>query len=165
MTLRRFSVVLLAALALSGCSRHPRKVEPWVWPGANRFNTLFLAQAWTRSSALRPMIRAACSCWDRTSRYGSESRCRAVPGRDARGRDAGREHRAAGYHRPATPSLDRGRVKAQGAWIPGFKGSSAGHSNPLPLYPSTPFILTSVPAHTFPARPGTGCRSGCRKRS
>jgi hypothetical protein len=60
MTLRRFSVILLAALALSGCSRHPRKVVPWVWPGANRFNTLFFAQAGTRPKAALRYVEA----WD-----------------------------------------------------------------------------------------------------
>ena len=45
---RRFSVILLAALALPGCSHRLRNVEPWVWPGANRFNTLLFAQAGTR---------------------------------------------------------------------------------------------------------------------
>jgi|GEM_PF-1307192 len=50
--LRRFSVALLAVLAfLLGCSRRLRNVEPWVWPGANQFNTLFFAQAGTRSVA------------------------------------------------------------------------------------------------------------------
>jgi len=47
-TLRRLSAILLAALALAGCRHQPLKVEPWVWPGANRFNTLLFAQAGTR---------------------------------------------------------------------------------------------------------------------
>lgn len=54
MARRRFLVVVLAALALSGCSRRLSKVVPWVWTGANRFNTLFFPQAGTRpASALR----------------------------------------------------------------------------------------------------------------
>lgn len=59
-TLRRFSLILLAALALSGCGHHPRKVEPWVWPGANRFNTLFFNQAGTRPSPVLRYVEA----WD-----------------------------------------------------------------------------------------------------
>jgi hypothetical protein len=53
-TLKDFSCLLLAALAVAGCSHHPRKVESWVWPGANRFNTLFFAQAGTRP---KPVLR------------------------------------------------------------------------------------------------------------
>ncbi|MBM3330919.1 VCBS repeat-containing protein [candidate division WOR-3 bacterium] len=37
--LKRTSFVLVAALLLSGCSQRPGKLEPWVWPGANRCNT------------------------------------------------------------------------------------------------------------------------------
>jgi hypothetical protein len=48
--LRRLLLVLLAALAVSGCQRQPRRAEPWVWPGANRLNTFFFAQAGTRPS-------------------------------------------------------------------------------------------------------------------
>ena len=59
-TLRRLSGLLLAALAVAGCSHHPRKVEPWVWPGANRFNTLSFAQAGTRPSPVLRYVEA----WD-----------------------------------------------------------------------------------------------------
>jgi hypothetical protein len=48
MTVRRFSVILLAVLALSGCSHRLSKVQSWVWPGANRFNTLVFAQSGTK---------------------------------------------------------------------------------------------------------------------
>jgi hypothetical protein len=44
---RRVSVILLVALAMPGC-RRIRNVEPWVWPGANRLNTLLFVQAGTR---------------------------------------------------------------------------------------------------------------------
>jgi hypothetical protein len=45
---RRLLVILLAVLALGRC-RQPRvKVEPWVWPGANGFNTYVFAQSGTR---------------------------------------------------------------------------------------------------------------------
>ena len=55
--LKRLSVILLAALALVGCRRgNPSKVEPWVWPGANRFNTFFFAQTGTQP---RPALRYA----------------------------------------------------------------------------------------------------------
>ena len=49
-----FCSLTLALLALGGCGHHPRKVVSWVWPGANRFNTLFFAQAGTRPS---PVLR------------------------------------------------------------------------------------------------------------
>ena len=51
---RRFSVILLAALALPGCGRRSPGVESWVWPGANRLNTLLFIQAGARpDSGLR----------------------------------------------------------------------------------------------------------------
>lgn len=50
----RFFILLSAILVVTGCSHHLRKVEPWVWPGANRFNTLFFAQAGTRP---KPALR------------------------------------------------------------------------------------------------------------
>ena len=59
-TLRRFSVILLAALALAGCRRHFRKVESWVWPGANRSNTLAFAQSGTKPA---PGLRYV-EAWD-----------------------------------------------------------------------------------------------------
>ncbi len=45
---RRFTVILLVALALPGCGRRSRNVESWVWPGANRLNTLLFTQSGTR---------------------------------------------------------------------------------------------------------------------
>jgi hypothetical protein len=47
-------------MAVAGCRHHPSKVEPWVWPGANRFNTLFFAQAGTRP---KPVLRYV-EAWD-----------------------------------------------------------------------------------------------------
>lgn len=49
--LRRLPVILLVTLVLSGCGHRLRDVEPWVWPGANRFNTLLFAQAGARPVA------------------------------------------------------------------------------------------------------------------
>ncbi len=46
--LRRLSVILFVALAFPGCGRRSPSVESWVWPGANRLNTLFFTQAGTR---------------------------------------------------------------------------------------------------------------------
>lgn len=48
LALRFLPVTLLVALALCGCGHRPSRVEPWVWPGANRFNTFFFVQAGTR---------------------------------------------------------------------------------------------------------------------
>jgi hypothetical protein len=59
-TLRRSSIILLAALALSGCGRRLSKVEPWVWPGANRFNTFVLAQSGTKPAPVLRYVEA----WD-----------------------------------------------------------------------------------------------------
>jgi hypothetical protein len=90
MTLSRFSVILLAALALSGCSHHRRQVEPWVWPGANRFNTLLFAQAGTRPA---PALRYA-EAW--------EAEWFDVPAMEPVPADAHAEHR------PLVVDLDRG---------------------------------------------------------
>jgi hypothetical protein len=57
-TLRRLSVILLAALALSGCGHRRSKVEPWVWPGANRFNTLVFAQSGTKPAPVLRYVEA-----------------------------------------------------------------------------------------------------------
>ena len=46
--LRQSFLILLVALVLAGCGHRVRDVEPWLWPGANRFNTLLFAQAGTR---------------------------------------------------------------------------------------------------------------------
>ena len=59
-TLRRSSVILLAALALSGCSQRPSKAQPWVWPGANRFNTFAFAQSGTKPAPALRYVEA----WD-----------------------------------------------------------------------------------------------------
>ncbi len=59
-TPKRFFVLLSAALAVAGCRHYPSKVEPWVWPGANRFNTLFFAQAGTRPKPALHYVEA----WD-----------------------------------------------------------------------------------------------------
>jgi hypothetical protein len=59
-TLRRSSIILIAALALSGCSHYRGKVEPWVWPGANRFNTLAFAQSGTTPERALRYVEA----WD-----------------------------------------------------------------------------------------------------
>lgn len=39
--------MLLAGLALYGCRQPRREVVPWVWPGANRFNTFVFARSGT----------------------------------------------------------------------------------------------------------------------
>jgi len=44
----RVTLVLLALLAFCGCGRRRSQVQSWVWPGANRFNTLLFAQSGTR---------------------------------------------------------------------------------------------------------------------
>ncbi len=62
-TLRRLSCMLMAALSVSGCRHHPRKVESWVWPGANRFNTLFFNQAGTRPLAALRYVAAWNAEW------------------------------------------------------------------------------------------------------
>ena len=59
-TLRRFSVILLTALALTGCRHHPRKVESWVWPGANRFNTFAFAPSGSKPAPVLRYVEA----WD-----------------------------------------------------------------------------------------------------
>ncbi len=57
-TLRRFLVILLAVLALTGCRSRPLKVEPWVWPGANRFNTFLFAQSGTKPARVLRYVEA-----------------------------------------------------------------------------------------------------------
>ena len=48
---------------IAGCGLPPRKFESWVWPGANRFNTLFFSQAGTRPSPVLRYVQA----WDAES--------------------------------------------------------------------------------------------------
>jgi hypothetical protein len=55
---RRFSIVPLAALALCGCRQPRGKVEPWVWPGANRSNTFVFAQRGTRPEPAQRFVGA-----------------------------------------------------------------------------------------------------------
>jgi hypothetical protein len=62
-SLKPFPGLLLAALAVAGCGHRPRKVEPWVWPGANRFNTFFFAQAGTRPSPALRYVEAWNAEW------------------------------------------------------------------------------------------------------
>ena len=50
--------MVLAALVLSGCGHHRSKVEPWVWPGANRFNTLAFTQSGTKPSPVLRYVEA-----------------------------------------------------------------------------------------------------------
>ena len=59
-TPRRSFLILLAAFSLLGCGHRIRKVEPWVWPGANRFNTLLFVQSGTRPA---PELRYV-EAWD-----------------------------------------------------------------------------------------------------
>ncbi len=59
-TLRRFSILLLASLALAGCRHHPRKVESWVWPGADRFNTFAFAPSGSKPAPVLRYVEA----WD-----------------------------------------------------------------------------------------------------
>ena len=58
--LGRLSIVLLAALVPSGCGHRMSKVQPWVWPGANRFNTFAFAQSGTKPA---PVLRYA-EAWE-----------------------------------------------------------------------------------------------------
>jgi hypothetical protein len=57
-TFRRLSVILLAALALAGCRQRPLKVESWVWPGVNRFNTFLFAQGGTKPAPVLRYVEA-----------------------------------------------------------------------------------------------------------
>src|SRR5512141_2608065 len=57
-SLRRFSVILLAVLALSGCRHRLRDVQPWIWPGANRFNTLVFAQSGIKPAPVLRYVEA-----------------------------------------------------------------------------------------------------------
>jgi hypothetical protein len=45
---RWFTFALMAALALAGCRRQRDRVQPSVWPGANRYNTFQFARSGTR---------------------------------------------------------------------------------------------------------------------
>jgi len=56
LSFRRFSTVLLVALALGGCRQPRGKVEPWVWPGANRFNTFVFAQRGTEPAPAQRFV-------------------------------------------------------------------------------------------------------------
>jgi hypothetical protein len=57
-TLRRSSFILLAALTLSGCGHRRSNVQPWVWPGANRFNTFVFAQSGTKPASVLRYVEA-----------------------------------------------------------------------------------------------------------
>jgi len=83
------SCILTLALIAPGCGHRKAEVQPWVWPGANRLNTLYFAQAGTRPRAVLRYAKAWEAEWFEAPQMGP------VPAI------------AHSYHQPLVVDLDR----------------------------------------------------------